>query len=126
MLSGTPPIASDNGGFIQSIRSGYNGYRLGMNQVEQGVWACENLDSIDPFVLRDFGLRFSNEQIALRYNEYFQSLTQVIGHDGNFYKVEKPDRDNLDWLDYDRKVEWPDGWMTPVDEGKADAIPSTD
>ena len=127
MLSGTPPIASDNGGFIQSIRSGHNGYRLGMNQVEQGVWACENLDSIDPFVLRDFGLRFSNEQIALRYNEYFQSLTQVIGHDGNFYKVEKPDRDNLDWLDYDRKIEWVDGWMTPVDEGTAiDAISSSD
>lgn len=118
MLSGTPPIASDHGGFIHSIRSGYNGYRLSMNQVEQGVWACQNLDKIDPFVLRDFGLRFSNEQIALRYNEYFQSLTSVIRADGDVNSVENQHRDNLDWLDYDRDIEWFDGWMTPIDSSK--------
>ena len=115
MLSGTVPVASNNGGFTHTIRSGWNGYRVGLNQVEQGVWACKNLDRIDPYVLRDFGLRFSNEQIALRYDEYFQSLTSVIQHNGNSMDIENLDRDNLDWLDYDRKIEWPDGWMTPVD-----------
>lgn len=121
MLSGTPPLGSNNGGFKHTIRSGWNGYRLGMNQVEQGVWACQNLDRIDPYVLRDFGLRFCNEQIALRYDEYFQSLTSVIRHNGDFLDIENPDRDNLDWLDYDRKIDWPDGWMVPVDKEKKDA-----
>ena len=125
MLSGTPPIASNNGGFIHSIRSGWNGYRVSMNEVEQGVWACESLDKIDPYVLRDFGLRFSNEQIALRYNEYFQNLTRAIDNNGDLDGVENPNRENLDWVDYDRKVEWLDGWMTPVDGGEAtDAISS--
>lgn len=120
MLSGTPPIASDNGGFVHTIRSGWNGYRLNMNQIEQGVWACKNLDKIDPYVLRDFGLRFSNEQIALRYYEYFDSLTKLIQHNGDMLEIENPNRDNLDWLDYDRKIEWPDGWMVPVDDRKGE------
>ena len=115
MLSGTVPVASNNGGFTHTIRSGWNGYRLSMNKVEQGIWACQNLDRIDPYVLRDFGLRFSNEQIALRYGEYFESLTRVIRHNGDFLDIENPYRDNLDWLDYDRKIDWPDGWMIPVD-----------
>ena len=115
MLSATPPIGSDHGGFIHSIRSGYNGYRLSMNVVEEGEWACRNLDKIDPFNLRDYGLRFSNEQIALRYNDYFQNLTRSIRAEGDLLSVTNPCRDNLDWLDYDREIDWPDGWMLPVD-----------
>ena len=115
MLSGTPPISSNVGGFVDTIRSGYNGYRLSMNQIEEGIWTCENLDKIDPFVLRDFGLRFSNEQIALRYNDYFQNLTRAVRHNGETDYVLNPGRKNLDWIDYDRKIEWPVGWTTPVD-----------
>lgn len=119
MLSGTPPIASDLGGFVHTIRSGYNGYRCGMNIYEQAVWAAKNIDKIDPYNLRDFGLRFTNEQIALRYDEYFQSLTDMINNDDSPYWVHNDDRTDLDWIDYDRKIEWPDGWMTPVDQEEA-------
>lgn len=116
MLSGTVPVASDKGGFQNTIRSGWNGYRIAMNSVEQGVWAVKNVDKISPYVLRDFGLRFSKEQIALRYNEYFQSLSSAIHHNGDLNSIENLDRENLDWIDYDRKIQWPEGWMTPVDK----------
>ena len=115
MLSGTPPIASDLGGFVHTIRSGYNGFRVGMNIYEQGVWAANNIDKIDPYNLRDFGLRFSNEQIAPRYEEYFQSLTDMIKNDDNPYWIENEDRSSLDWIDYDRKVDWAKELMTPID-----------
>lgn len=115
MLSGTPPIASNKGVFQITIRPGYNGYRLGMNEVEEGVWAANNIDKIDPYDLRDFGLRFSNEQISLKYDHYFQSLDAAIKNGGDIYGIENNDRDDLDWIDYDRKIEWPEGWMTPVD-----------
>lgn len=115
MLSGTPPIATDKGGYVHTIRHGYNGYRVGLNLYEQGLWAAQNLSKLDPYNIRDFGLRFSNEQIALRYDEYFSSLTRMHQNNGNPYWVENPERGNLDWLDYDRKIEWADGWMTPVD-----------
>jgi len=135
MASGTPPIVPDYGAFPHYVRSGYNGYRLNMNQVEQGVWACKNLDKIDPYNLRDFALRFSNEQNALRYNAYFQDFERYIAVNGpvfsvanafnptfglerlyqDNFQIENPERDNLDWLDLDREVEWPEGWMQPVD-----------
>ena len=116
MLSGTPPISSDVGGFTYTIRSGYNGYRLGLNRVEQGIWAAKNVDKIDPYNLRDFGLRFSNEQTALRYHEYFTSLNNKIKNEAEDYELLNPDRNNLDWLDYDRKIDWNESWMTPVDK----------
>lgn len=115
MLSGTPPIASDFGGFVHTVRSGYNGYRVGLNIYEQGLWAAQNLDKLDPYNIRDFGLRFSNEQIALRYDEYFSSLAKMIENNNSPYWIENPERAELDWLDYDRKVEWPKAWITPVD-----------
>ncbi|MYA99780.1 glycosyltransferase family 4 protein [Candidatus Poribacteria bacterium] len=115
MASGTVPIASNSGGFTDFIRPGYNGYRLGMNKVEQGVWAVENVDKIDPYTLRDFALRFSLEQNALRYDEYFQSLDRVLRHNDDVHTIQNPKRSELDWVDFDRKIEWPDKWMTPVD-----------
>ena len=115
MLSGTPPIATDKGGYVHTIRSGYNGYRVNMNLYEQGLWCAKNLDKISPYNLRDFGLRFSNEQIALRYDEYFSSLIRMMNNDGNPYWLEHAGRESLDWLDYDRKIKWPKEWMTPVD-----------
>ncbi|MDE0401690.1 MAG: glycosyltransferase [Candidatus Poribacteria bacterium] len=134
MASGTPPIVPDNGAFPHYVRSGYNGFRLNMNQVEQGVWACKNLQKLDPYNLRDFALRFSNEQNALRYDAYFQDFERFVSANGphfgitniyspnfgleNLYRdnleIENPYRDNLDWLDLDRKIEWPEGWMQPV------------
>jgi len=116
MASGTPPIVSDVGGLVDTVRSGYNGYRLNMNQVEQGVWACKNLDKIDPYNLRDFALRFSKEQNALRYNEYFQGLECAILSNDDVLKIENPERESLHFTDFDSKIKWPEGWMTPVDE----------
>jgi len=115
MLSGTVPITSDYGGFIDTVRSGYNGYRLNMNQVEEGVWACQNLDKIDPYNLRDFALRFSKEQNALRFNQYFQNLNRVRLHENDLFGIENSDRQDLDWIDFDRKIEWSAEWMQPVD-----------
>lgn len=115
MMSGTVPIAANVGGFMDTIRSGYNGYRIGMNRVEEGCWAVQNVDKIDPYNLRDFALRYSKEQIALRYDAYFQSLDQAIRHNGEVWEIENSHRAELDSYDYDRKIAWPDNWMIPVD-----------
>ena len=115
MASGTPPITSDYGGLIDIVRSGYNGYRVSMNKVEEGVWACQNVDKLDPYNLRDYGLRFSLEQNALRYNQYFQNLKRGVDADGDFNSVENPHRENLDWIDFDYRVDWPSDWLQPID-----------
>ena len=104
LLSGTVPIVANSGGFLDTIQSGYNGYRVDSNNIAAAVRAVENIDKIDPYTLRDSGLRFSREQLALRHNAYLQCVDK-----GEPVIVS-------DWDDPRRKIEWPDGWMTPVDQ----------
>lgn len=110
MLSGTVPITANTGGFTDTIQSGYNGYRVDFNNIAAGVRAVENIDKIDPYVLRDAGLRFSREQLALRHNAYLQYVDRGE-------PVIIPD-----WEESRQKIEWPDGWMTPVDEKEKEDV----
>lgn len=113
LLSGTVPIVANTGGFLDTVKSGYNGYRVTYNDIDAGVEAVENIDRIDPYTLRDTGLRYTRERCALQFNAYMQNLDSVLRSDGKIPLTE-PDEVN-----YEKTIEWPDGWMTPVDAAKA-------
>ncbi|MXV74729.1 glycosyltransferase family 4 protein [Candidatus Poribacteria bacterium] len=104
LLSGTVPVVANSGGFLDTIQSGYNGYRVDSNNIAAAVRAVENLDKIDPYMLRDSGLRFSRERLALQHNAYLQSLDKGE-------PVIVPD-----WDDPRGKIDWPEEWMIPVDK----------
>lgn len=110
MLSGTVPITANTGGFLDSIRSGYNGYRVDYRKVEQAVRAVENVHKIDPYAVRDAGLRFSREQLALRHNAYLQNI------DMDFKGINRVSDTPWDWELSTEKIKWPDGWMIPIDK----------
>ena len=95
-LSGTPVITSQFGVFAYTVKHGKTGYRV--TNFEQGVWAARNIDRINPEDCREHGLKFSNENVALKYDEYFDSLLRYIRNGKKIYWFENPDRKDLDWL----------------------------
>ena len=116
MLSGTVPIAANSGGFQDTIDSGFNGYRIDHNNINAGVHAVENLDKINPFDLRDAGLRYSKEYVAFRYGGYLKNLGCALRGD-NIDPILEPD-----WTNRRLKVEWPAEWLSPVSTSKVEKI----
>lgn len=104
MISGTVPIVANSGGFLDTVKNGYNGYRVDPHDVDAGVQAVKSVDDIDPYNLRESGLHLSRERVALMYDQYLQYLSS----NG---KVSKPSYQRC-WES--EKNEWPEGWMIPV------------
>lgn len=94
MLSGTPVICTDWGAFPENVVHGRTGYRC--RTVEQFLWAARNIGSINPKVCREWAEQFSLENVAPRYDEYFQMVSRVFTS-GGFYS-ENPERKQLDWM----------------------------
>lgn len=116
MLSGTVPIASNRGAFLETIESGYNGYLVDFRNTSEAADAIKNAHTIDPFNLRDAGLRYSREYLSPRYNAYLQ----------NIYYSEKEMKPTFkNWNHGKEKINWPNGWMTPIDEKQVEET-STD
>jgi glycosyltransferase involved in cell wall biosynthesis len=93
-ISGTPVICTDWGGFSENVQHGFTGYRC--RTMEQFVWAANNIDHIRPEVCREWVLNnYSMNRIRLMFEEYFQSVLD-LGR-GGWYE-ERPERNNLDWL----------------------------
>ena len=107
MLSGTVPITSDSGGFLDTIRNGYNGYRIDYCDIQAGVDAVKKIEQIDPYNLRNTGLCYSREKIALQYDAYIQYICKN--------SLENLPRPSIQrgWESED--IQWPDEWMTPID-----------
>jgi len=96
LFCGTPTITTDWGGFAENNIHGVTGFRC--RTMEQFEWAGRHIETIDRKNCREFAMRnFSLERVALMYEEYFQSLSQVHNGRGGFYAT-KPDRTELDWL----------------------------
>ena len=95
-LSGTPVITSNFGVFPYTVKHGKTGYRI--NNFEQGIWAAKNIERINPQDCREQGLKFSNANIALKYDEYFEGLIRYIKNDKSIYWLENPEGSSLDWF----------------------------
>jgi len=92
MLCGTPVISSDWGAFAEYNIHGRTGFRC--KTFEHFEWAARNIGKIEPKACRDWAVRFSLENIAPMYDEYFQSVANSRLKDGWYTK--NPGRDVLD------------------------------
>jgi glycosyltransferase involved in cell wall biosynthesis len=83
MLSGTPVISTDWGAFAEYNAHGLTGYRC--KTFEQFIWAARNAHKIDPNDCRKWGEKFSLENVAPHYTDYFKSVADIFGGKG-FYE----------------------------------------
>jgi glycosyltransferase involved in cell wall biosynthesis len=93
MLSGTPVISSDWGALAEYNKHGRTGYRC--KTFEHFEWAARNIGKIEPKACRDWAIRFSLENVAPMYDEYFQSVAN--SRVGAGWYTKNPGRTNLDF-----------------------------
>jgi glycosyltransferase involved in cell wall biosynthesis len=67
--SGTPVIATDYGGFTETVVNGRTGFRV--RDLAQMVTALKRIDEIDPEVCHQWGKNFTLDAIWPRYFDYF-------------------------------------------------------
>jgi len=89
-LSGTPTITTDFGSFTEIVRHGVTGYRC--RTFEQFIYAARHIDRIRTQDCRNWGMCFSLEATAPRYEEYFQQLLDLYGKG---WYTRNPDRKDL-------------------------------
>lgn len=95
-LSGTPVITSDFGAFPEIVLHGKTGYRC--RTMDHFIYAVKNIHKIKPQTCRSWTVKnFSMSRIALKYEEYFQMVTNSSRKAG-FYQ-ENNERNELDWLE---------------------------
>lgn len=91
MLSGTPVISTDWGAFTEYNLHGTTGFRC--KTFEQFEWAARNIHEIAPQECRSWAEKFSLENIAPMYDEYFQSVANSRTDKG--WYTANPDRTDL-------------------------------
>ena len=83
-LCGTPVITTDWGVFTETVTNGFNGYRC--RTFQEFLDAVENVKHLDRRAIREAAQkRFSTENVALQYEEYFDRIMTLWG-DG-FYQL---------------------------------------
>ena len=122
MLSGTVPIATRMGAFMDYFDHAINGILCGLNVLEQGIYAVEEIvPKIDPFAVRAKGLRFINQVVARQYDEYFTSVSRMWENGASPYWLMNENRDDLEWTNQHAPIDWElydlneAELMTPID-----------
>ena len=77
LISGTPTITTDWGAFVENNVQGVTGFRC--RTFADFVNAVHNIDTINPYVCRSHGLKYSLENIAPMYEKYFQDVLNLYG-----------------------------------------------
>lgn len=108
-MCGTPVITTDWGVFPETVIHGVTGYRC--RTWEHFAWAAKNVHNLDPQACRDWAIQnYSLDRVALMYDEYFQSLLNMVkppswqarNHgrpaDTFGWYQENANRTQLDWL----------------------------
>jgi glycosyltransferase involved in cell wall biosynthesis len=75
LLSGTPTITTDWGAFVENNPHGLTGFRC--RTFADFVDAANRIDEISPAVCRTFGEQFALENVAPRYEKFFQDVLNV-------------------------------------------------
>lgn len=91
MMSGTPVISSDWGAFAEYNPHGQTGYRC--KNFEQFCYASTHTHDLDPHNIRLWASRFSLDEIAPHYTDYFKTVTDCYGKKGWFEP--RPERKTL-------------------------------
>lgn len=94
-LSGAPCIATDYGGFTETIIHGVTGYRC--RTMDQFVFAAKHIDRIKPKACREWAENFTLKSLAPAYTEVFNSI--MFGQKKETgWDTHNPERANIDWL----------------------------
>lgn len=81
LLSGTPVITTDWGGFTENNVDGLTGFRC--RTFNDFCEAVNNIGNIKPKDCRDFAMeRYSLEKVGVMYEKYFQDVLNVHGGNG--------------------------------------------
>ncbi len=75
MLSGTPVLTPDFGGFIDTVVNGVTGY---LCNSEEWFTRVEDVKRLNPYECRNYAIENFNEKLAYdRYYKYFQNLLEI-------------------------------------------------
>ena len=76
-LCGTPVITTDWGAFPETVEQGKTGFRC--RTLRQFIEATRQVGDLDPYYIRRHAERYSIENVAPMYHEYFDSLKDLWG-----------------------------------------------
>ena len=71
-LCGTPVISTDWGAFVETVIDGVTGFRC--RSFQQFCDAALRAESLDPVLIRQLNEKYSLDNVALRYEQYFEKL----------------------------------------------------
>ena len=87
-MCGTPVISTDWGAFPEPVEHGHTGWRY--RTLDHFTWAAKNVGDFDAAYIRQRAVaRYSMDAVKLRYQEYFEMLSDLWHEGWNARRVER-------------------------------------